>query len=316
AKATGYRTAYVTSQNPDFEDFGAYVRNAGIDTLVTATDLGGMAQEQLGAPDERATARMLEFLRRSSPSPDHPVFALLQFSNTHAPYRTDPALLPYLPESENPLAGVEAFHNHYKNAVRLQERTLAAFLTELKALPMWDDTVVIFLSDHGEEFRDHGGLYHNHSLWEEQLRIPGWLVAGKNVLTPDERTALAAYRKRRTYSQDIHATVIDLLGVQDAAPTFPISNLVGGRSLLRTPPAAEAVALLATSTSVWQPDDARFGVRIGERVTVGWGPYSWICYDTKDDPEERINLPATRCRDLQAIVNKNFEPNMHALGWR
>ncbi|MEO8878446.1 MAG: hypothetical protein ABI461_22840, partial [Polyangiaceae bacterium] len=42
AKATGYRTAYVTSQNPDFEDFGAYVRNAGIDTLVTATDLGGM----------------------------------------------------------------------------------------------------------------------------------------------------------------------------------------------------------------------------------------------------------------------------------
>ena len=313
AHAVGYRTAYITSQNPDFEDFGAYVRNAGIDTLVTATDLGGMAQEQLGAPDERVTSRMLDILRAKG---DAPIFALMQFSNTHAPYRTDASVMPYLPESENPIAGVDAFHNHYLNAVRFQEQTLAAFLTALRAMPMWDDTVVIFLSDHGEEFRDHGGLYHNHSLWEEQLRIPGWLVSGKNVLNDDERAALAAYRKKRTYSQDVHATVIDLLGVHDAEATLPIANLVGGRSLLRKPPAGEAIALLATSTSVWQPDDARFGVRVGERVTVGWGPNNWICYNTQDDPDERLTLPAVRCRDLQQIVNSNFGPNMHALGWR
>ncbi|MEO9235515.1 MAG: sulfatase-like hydrolase/transferase, partial [Polyangiaceae bacterium] len=155
ARAAGYNTAYITSQNPDYEDFGAYVRHAGIDTLVMATDLGDMAQEQIGAPDERATARTLEFLRQNRKGP---YFALMQFSNTHAPYRTDPNLLPYQPESDNPIRGVDEFHNHYLNAIRFQERTLAAFLTEVKKLPTWDNTVVLFLSDHGEEFRDHGGL--------------------------------------------------------------------------------------------------------------------------------------------------------------
>ncbi len=313
ARAAGYNTAYITSQNPDFEDFGAYVRHAGIDTLVTATDLGGMAQEQLGAPDERATARTLEFLRQNRTSP---YFVLMQFSNTHAPYRTDPNFLPYQPESENPIRGVDLFHNHYLNGVRLQERTLAAFLTEVKKLPSYDNTVIVFLSDHGEEFRDHGGLYHNHALYEEQLRIPGWLVTGKSALSKIDLAGLGGYRRRRTYAQDVHATIIDLFGQYDAAPTFPLAELVGGRSLLKPPPAMEPVALLSTSTSVWQPDDARFGVRIGEQVVMGGGPSSFLCFNTKDDPNEHLPIvPVSRCMLLTNLVNQKFEPNMRALGW-
>jgi hypothetical protein len=313
ARATGYNTAYITSQNPDYEDFGAYVRHAGIDTLVMATDLGDMAQEQIGAPDERVTARTLEFLRQNRTAP---YFAVVQFSNTHAPYRTDPSFLPYQPESENPMRGVDLFHNHYLNSIRFQERTLAAFLTEVKKLPTWDNTVVVFLSDHGEEFRDHGGLYHNHALYEEQLRIPGWLVAGKNALSNEDVAGLAGYRKRRTYAQDVHATIVDLFGVQAAVPTFPLANLVGGRSLIEPPPADEYVALLSTSTSVWQPDDARFGVRIGDQVVVGGGPTQFQCFNTKDDPEERTPIvPISRCASLTDLVNQKFEPNMHALGW-
>jgi glucan phosphoethanolaminetransferase (alkaline phosphatase superfamily) len=314
AKAAGYDTAYITSQNPNFEDFGAYVRHAGIDTLVTATDLGGMAQEQLGAPDERATARTLEFLRQNR---TQPFFVLMQFSNTHAPYRTDPNFLPYQPESDNPIRGVDQFHNHYRNAVRLQERTLAAFLTEVKKLPTWDDTVLVFVSDHGEEFRDHGGLYHNHALYEEQLRIPGFIVAGKNALSADDLAGLTAFRKKRAYAQDVHATVVDLFGVHDAAPTFPLANLVGGRSLLKPPPPRDYVALLSTSTSVWQPDDARFGVRVGEQVVMGGGPSSFLCFNTTSDPEERLPIvPVSRCGLLTTLVNRAFEPNMRALGWK
>ena len=63
ARALGYRTVYVTSQNTQYEDFGAFVRRAGIDTRITALDLGGMEQEQIGAPDERATGALLRFLR-------------------------------------------------------------------------------------------------------------------------------------------------------------------------------------------------------------------------------------------------------------
>jgi hypothetical protein len=93
ARAAGYRTAYLSAQNPDYEDFGVFTRRAGIDVLVTANELGGMAQEQLGAPDERAMDETLRFVRGVPAGT--PYFAVLHLSNTHMPYRIDPGLTPF-----------------------------------------------------------------------------------------------------------------------------------------------------------------------------------------------------------------------------
>ena len=312
AKAVGYRTIYVTSQNPNFEDFGAYVRKAGIDTLEMASDVGGMSQEQLGAPDERAAAEMLRVLGNAR----EPFFAVLQFSNTHFPYRTDPALLPHQPESDNPLAPRAYYKNHYLNAVLFQEKTLANFLKAARALPSFDDTVILFVSDHGEELRDHGGLYHNHALYEEQLRIPGFAIAGKDALTDSDRAALASYRLRHTYAQDVHATIEDLFGVYDARGSLPLANLVQGRSLVRPADASEPTMLLTTSTSVWQPDDPRFGATNGDWVAVAWGPTNWECFFLPIDPDEKAQLPIARCGALRGVVDRSFGDRMHDLGWR
>jgi glucan phosphoethanolaminetransferase (alkaline phosphatase superfamily) len=304
ARAVGYRTAYVTSQNPNYEDFGTFTRRAGIDRLVTATDLGGVAQEQLGAPDERAMAEMLRFLREADAQT--PYFAVLHLSNTHAPYRVDPALQPFAPHSTDPLGDSGAFHNHYRNSVMLQERMVVDFVREVRALPGWDRTALLFLSDHGEQFREHGGLYHNHSLFDEELRVPGWIIAGPSALDAAQRAALRSHAGRRTYMQDVHETVVDLLGLEDARATLPFDAAVTGRSLLRVRPAGEGpTALLATATSVWEPDDARFGATAGERALIG-APGAWACFDTARDPRERSPLPGPACDDLRAAVAPVF----------
>jgi hypothetical protein len=306
ARALGYRTAYVTSQNMQYEDFGAFVRRAGIDVRITALDLGGMRQEQIGAPDERATGALLGVLRDMPANADRtpPYFAVLHLSNTHAPYRTDPALEPFQPHSSDPLGDVAAFRNQYRNAVLLQERTVAAFLRALRDRSDWDDTVVIFLSDHGEQFRDHGGLYHNHSLYEEELRIPGWLIAGKHVLDGAQRSALRTLGSRRTYMQDVNETVVDLLGAEDARASLPLASLVTGRSLLRAL-RGEPTALLATSTAVWEPDDARYGAMQSGRALIG-APGAWRCFDTDADPTEHQPMPEKACADLLQIASQHF----------
>jgi arylsulfatase A-like enzyme len=243
---------------------------------------------------------MLQFVRTTDPAA--PYFAVLHLSNTHAPYRVDPALTPFAPHSTDPLANVGAFHNHYRNSVAFQERTVADFVRELQALPGWDHTVLLFLSDHGEQFREHGGLYHNHSLFDEELRVPGWLIAGPSAIDGAQRAALRSYAGRRTYIQDVHETVVDLLGVEDARKTLPFAGLVTGRSLLRDRPDGEGpTMLLATATSVWVPDDARFGAMAGERALVG-APGAWACFDTARDPRERSPLPGPACDDLRAAV--------------
>ncbi len=312
AKAVGYRTLYVSAQNPKYEDFGAFVVRAGIDDLVTGTELGGMAQEQIGALDERAADVMLGLLRDAAharaEASGAPYFAVLHMSNTHAPYRVDPALLPFTPSSTTGLADIESFHNRYRNAIRLEERTIAAFMSKLEALPGWDQTVVVLLSDHGEQFREHGGLYHNHSLYDEELRVPGWILAGGDALAPGQRAALATYAGHRTYTQDVHATVTDLLGVYDARASLPLASLVSGRSLLRPRDAkdGEPAAFLATSTAVWEPDDARYGVMQGSHVLVSSSQREWVCFDTRADPDEREPLPASRCAGLVPLARGAF----------
>jgi hypothetical protein len=303
ARAVGYRTAYISSQNPQYEDFGAFTRRAGIDANVTALDLGGMAQEQLGAPDERATEALARFVRETPE--DTPYFAVLHLSNTHAPYRVDLDLLPFVPQSPDPIGGVAAFHNRYRDAVRLQERTVAALLRELEATPRWNDTVVLFLSDHGEEFREHGGIYHNHSLYDEDLRVPGWMIAGAHALDDGERAAIATYSGFRTYTQDVHETLVDLLGLEEERASLPFAPLVTGRSLLR-PRSGEPTALLSTSTSVWEPDDARFGVMRGTKLVAGASTGAWSCFDLALDPREKAPHPATQCADLLDVARISF----------
>jgi arylsulfatase A-like enzyme len=289
------------------------VQRAGIDHLVTGTDLGGLEQEQIGAPDERATEEALSFVRalRTESQVEIPYFAVVHLSNTHAPYRFDPALQPFLPSAAQGLGDIESFHNRYRNSVRMQERTVAAFLDELRALPGWQDTVVLFLSDHGEQFREHGGLFHNHSLFDEELRVPGWLYAGTHALTSQDRRALGSYAGKRTYTEDVHATLVDLFGLHDARGLLPLAPLVAGRSLLHpwsegAPGDHEPSALLATSTAVWEPDDARFGAMRGDRVIVSSAAREWVCFDLQGDPGEHKPLPAGQCGGLEATAKAAF----------
>src|ERR1019366_7856020 len=138
--------------------------------------------------------------------------------------------------------------------VALQERTVTEFLRVLRASPAWADKVVVFLSEDGEQFREHGGLYHNHSLFDEELRVPGWLIAGPRALDATQRTAIGTHAGRRTYMQDVHETVVDLFGVEGARATLPFADLVTGRPLLRPrSPGPGPTVLLATPPSVGGP---------------------------------------------------------------
>jgi glucan phosphoethanolaminetransferase (alkaline phosphatase superfamily) len=304
AKAVGYETAYITAQNLRYEDLAAYVKRAGIDVQASAVDFGDTHDPHVGAPDEKATARALEFIHTVPAGT--PYFALVHLSNTHWPYRIDPALQPHEPHSENPLGPTPLLHNHYLNSVAMQERTVTDFLRQLRATPGWDDTVVLFLSDHGEEFGEHGRLYHLNNVFDEEVRIPGWLLAGPKALSDDQRHALAGFSHRRTYTQDVQATVVDLFGLFDQHSSFPYANLTTGRSLLRAGPPGEPTMLLSTTSGVWEDDDPNYGVMRGERLLVGSERHPWWCFQIERDPGENRPQADTDCGDLVGVAAKSY----------
>ena len=246
--------------------------------------------------------RMLAFVRDlRSGDPTTPYFATLHLSNTHWPYRVDPALQPFEPHDPTPWSDGVKLHNHYRNSVLLQERTVSAFLRDLRDVPGWDDTVVVFVSDHGEEFREHGGMYHLTTLFEEQVRIPGFVVAGSRALEPAQRDALAGWEDRRTFTRDVHATLLDLLGVFDQRGHFPFADWLLGRSLVRAPEAADPAAPMSTASGVWEPDIAKYGAMAGDLLAVRSPRSQWDCYDLKQDPRQRVHAKELGCLNLFVV---------------
>jgi len=54
----------------------------------------------------------------------------------------------------------------------LDEKLIKPLTARLRELGIYDQTLIIFTSDHGEEFFEHGSWMHGKSLYEESLRVP------------------------------------------------------------------------------------------------------------------------------------------------
>ena len=60
----------------------------------------------------------------------------------------------------------------YDNNLSYLDRAFSRFITWLKEEGIYDRTVILFTSDHGEQFWEHGASLHGHTIYEEEIRIP------------------------------------------------------------------------------------------------------------------------------------------------
>ncbi|MCA9320093.1 MAG: sulfatase, partial [Planctomycetes bacterium] len=62
--------------------------------------------------------------------------------------------------------------DRYDSEIAHVDAEVGRLLVALEDRGLAEDTVVLVMSDHGEEFGEHFGKYHNSSLYEQQLRVP------------------------------------------------------------------------------------------------------------------------------------------------
>jgi arylsulfatase A-like enzyme len=61
----------------------------------------------------------------------------------------------------------------YDGEVRYTDEALIGpFIQRLKELGLYDNSLIFFTSDHGEEFYDHKSWGHGHQLYDESLKVP------------------------------------------------------------------------------------------------------------------------------------------------
>jgi arylsulfatase A-like enzyme len=101
----------------------------------------------------------------------------------------------------------------HKGEVAYMDQAIGRLVTTADAMP--GDTWVVIHSDHGEEFWDHGGFEHNHSLHDELLRAVFWI-------RPPEGLGQELRRIEAPVSLvDLAPTVLGFLGADSLSwPTF------------------------------------------------------------------------------------------------
>ncbi len=69
----------------------------------------------------------------------------------------------------------------YDGEIRFtDEELIKPLLQKLKELGIYRKTMLVFTGDHGEEFYDHSGWFHGHSLYNEILKVPLIIKFPKN----------------------------------------------------------------------------------------------------------------------------------------
>jgi arylsulfatase A-like enzyme len=99
-----------------------------------------------------------------------PSFLWLHYFDPHDPYLPPSEFLDSLGDEK--ISSVEADRQLYGAEVRFVDDEIGRFLDVLKQQGIYDESIIILTSDHGEGFLEHGELKHGSDLYQEQIAVP------------------------------------------------------------------------------------------------------------------------------------------------
>lgn len=309
ARAAGWDTAYWTSQNLMFGNARLYVQDIPASHKAVATELDSMSPLDEGTFDMNATDRAIAEWGELK----EPFFAVVHYSNVHFPYVYDETQAPFQPASTE--KGPEKNHeylNYYKNVVYLSDIAVAKLVRHVRESETGPRTIIIYTSDHGESFREHWQLGHTSSLYDEEIRVPGYVDAPPGTLAPEEEASLRKAREEITFHLDFCPTFLDLLGVWDDPALAPQRSRMMGHPLTRPARTVEPVPL-TNCTWVWECAFRNWGMMQGPlKLEAREWDGEYHCFDVLADPEEQKNLGEQACGPLATLARSRFHvmPNV------
>jgi arylsulfatase A-like enzyme len=176
--------------------------------------------------------------------------------------------------SDNDKAYLEALHDA---EITGSDVLFEKFINDLKSMGIYDKSVVVVVSDHGDQFYEHGSVGHGDTVYQELTRVP--LIIRAPGLYPKGRVVHADVE-----IMDLYATLLDLAGLKP-------SPEAQGTTL--TPLVFDEVGACPRAALTVDGQIAR-GLKVARYRLVHYGPQRIELYDEIDDRREQKNLAADR----------------------
>jgi len=185
----------------------------------------------------------------------------------------------------------------YDGEIRRQDQLVGDLLDGLAARGQLDDTLVVFTSDHGEEFLEHGELSHRHKLFDVLVHVP-LVIARPGEKQPGRRVTMPVGLL------DLGRTVLDLAGLGDR--TFPghsFAHTLGSPRRRDLPP-----VVAHTSTIEGNPEGAPRQLDMlldgNFKLVRDLDQGTRSLFDLSKDPGEQTDLAA---RDPKRVLDMERE---------
>jgi arylsulfatase A-like enzyme/Flp pilus assembly protein TadD len=222
----------------------------------TGTGLGGL--QRSGAETLDAARGWLESVKEG------PFFFFFHIYEPHTPYSPPE---PY----------ASKYASKYDGEIAAADQVAGTLLDELKRLEVYDEALIVLLSDHGEGLGDHGEDEHGVFLYREAIHVP-------LLLKLPEAQRAGATVSRPVELLDVAPTVLGLLGL-DVPKAMP------GVSLL-----AENVAPRRIYSETFYP-----------RLHFGWSELFSLIDETRhyiDSPDPELYDVAKDPRETRNVLSE------------
>ena len=170
----------------------------------------------------------------------------------------------------------EADRNHiistYDAEIRNVDDAFAGFLAFLRDRGLYDNSLIVFTSDHGEEFGERGKMgWHAYTLYDELLRVP--------LIIRFPRSAFAGAEVHEVARGiDILPTITDVLGIEPEV-------WFEGLSLVEHLEGRKRDVVFAVSQRDRREERPPTAIR-----TKRWKLIDGALFDLARDPMERVNV--------------------------
>ncbi len=140
---------------------------------------------------ERVNAEALRWIRERS---EEPFFLFINYMDAHDPYvppapydrrwynKTRPSnlgggvwlgdLMAKIQNNEDIDTEIEYLLSQYDGEIAYLDSQIGAFLDQLRKMNLFEDSLIIVTSDHGEFFAEHGLLHHPPVVYQQALKVP------------------------------------------------------------------------------------------------------------------------------------------------
>jgi hypothetical protein len=245
-RAAGYHVGTFSAQ---VANFGGVGEAAGIranshvfvdPTTLEGDRIFGSLRESAWVVDGRALIRAFEEAFGQARDWTRPNFIYFNFQASHYPYNNRGALhfLPIrpIPRSQIDPSNAERVRATYWDSVAYSDWLVGRVVDRLRALDVFDDSIVVIVSDHGEQLFENGFIGHGQLLNRIQTQVP-LVINRPNVAIPrpfghaDLRgliLRLAGARLSERPARD----VFQYVGMLDTPSSIALVQADGGRTVL------------------------------------------------------------------------------------